>query len=267
MATVFMKWLETNPQRYDRGLRLLTLGRLQLLKEQILQDYVQAGVRVLEIGCGTGELALMMAEQGAVVTGIDASPAMLSLAQERISEQDLARQVTLHYMDATLVGERFQAETFDLIVSTLVFSELPTEQQEYVLQALAGLLAPGGMILIADEVVPKKAFPRLAYHLVHWPLALLTWLLTRATTNPLWNFDLLLAQAGFEVAITASHLMGSLVLYEISLRSEARKISKLPPFVYQLQHQNSLRTILLDLWTLFFRIIPPIPKSGLDYMH
>ncbi|MFQ5434463.1 MAG: class I SAM-dependent methyltransferase, partial [Anaerolineae bacterium] len=61
MATVFMKWLETNPGDYDRGIQLLTLGRLTPLKERMARAYVQPGMRVLEIGCGTGTLTQMMA--------------------------------------------------------------------------------------------------------------------------------------------------------------------------------------------------------------
>jgi hypothetical protein len=51
MATVFMKWLETKPGDYDRGIQLLTLGRLQPLKERIAADYLgqRPGARVLEL--------------------------------------------------------------------------------------------------------------------------------------------------------------------------------------------------------------------------
>ena len=43
MATVFMKWLETTPGDYDRGIQLLTLGRLRALKERIATNYVRPG--------------------------------------------------------------------------------------------------------------------------------------------------------------------------------------------------------------------------------
>ncbi len=43
MATVFMKWLETSPKDYDRGIQLLTLGRLQRLKEKIASEYRPRG--------------------------------------------------------------------------------------------------------------------------------------------------------------------------------------------------------------------------------
>jgi ubiquinone/menaquinone biosynthesis C-methylase UbiE len=83
MATVFMKWLETSPKDYDRGIRILTLGRIQHVKERIANTYINPGMRVLEIGCGTGTLTVMMAAKGAIVTGIDASPAMLSEAEKK----------------------------------------------------------------------------------------------------------------------------------------------------------------------------------------
>jgi len=71
MATVFMWWLEMRPQNYDRGIRLLTLGRLELLHAQIADRLVGEGMRVLEIGCGTCALAIAMAEKGAQVMAIE----------------------------------------------------------------------------------------------------------------------------------------------------------------------------------------------------
>jgi ubiquinone/menaquinone biosynthesis C-methylase UbiE len=261
MATVFMKWLETSPQKYDKGIRILTLGRLKLLKQKIAREYVHAGMRVLEIGCGTGTLIEMMAERGAIVTAIDASPAMLGEAQKKISASSLEEHVTLKYMDATLIAERFPEASFDSIVSTLVFSELSQAEQSYVLEACARLLAPGGQLLIADEVIPARLFPRVIYHLIHLPLALLTWLLTRATTKALHKFDTLLARADFHSKVAASYLGNSLVLYTATLAIESSPGTKFPTTVAgRLQHRVTLRTLVIDLWTLFFRIIPPYPK-------
>jgi len=261
MATVFMKWLETSPKDYDRGIQILTLGRVQRVKERIVHDYIGDGTRVLEIGCGTGVLAAMMAARGASVTGIDASPAMLAEAHKRVAAQGLEERVTLRYMDAALIGERFSAASFDLIVSTLVFSELPPDEQRFVLEACAALLSSGGRILIADEVVPSQTFARLLFHLVRAPLALLTWLLTRTTTTALRDFESALADTGFRSRQVASHLGGSLVLYEILPAHEAQREGVLPgTAIGTLQHRVSLRTLLIDLWALFFRIIPPYPK-------
>jgi 2-polyprenyl-3-methyl-5-hydroxy-6-metoxy-1,4-benzoquinol methylase len=261
MATVFMKWLETSPKDYDRGIQLLTLGKIQRIKEKISNNYVRAGMRVLEIGCGTGTLTTMMAGKGAEVTAIDAAPAMLAEAENKVAAEGLSDQVTLKYMDASLIGDRFPPGSFDLIVSTLVFSELPPDEQRLALEACKNLLAPGGRLLIADEVIPSGMLRRFLFYLVRLPLALLTWLLTRTTTTALRNFDSLLAQTGFHARTDASYLGGSLVLYDILSTEVAQLKTNLPPMVVgTLEHRVTFRTLLLDLWLLFFRIIPPYPK-------
>jgi ubiquinone/menaquinone biosynthesis C-methylase UbiE len=261
MATVFMKWLEVSPKDYDRGIQLLTLRRIQYIKERIASCYVRQGMRVLEIGCGTGTLTAMMAARGAQITGIDASPVMLSEAVKKVVAEGLTERVTLRYMDAALIGERFPDASFDLIVSTLVFSELPLDEQRFVLEACGKLLAPGGRLLIADEVIPASAPRQLLFYAVRLPLALLTWILTRTTTAALRDFESLLDQTGFQARVDASHLGGSLVLYDILPVGAAQSEDNLPPTVIgTLQHRVTLRTLLLDLWLLFFRILPPYPK-------
>ena len=261
MATVFMKWLETSPKDYDRGIQLLTLGRIQRLKEKIVNDHIHEGMRVLEIGCGTGTLTQMMAQHGAIVTAIDASPRMLAEAEIKAKEANLQERISLKFMDATLIGERFPSGSFDLIVSTLVFSELPSGEQRFVLDACQKLLAPDGRLMIADEVIPTTLFARFLYYLVRLPLVLLTWLITRTTTHALRGFDAMLTQVGFHIHASVSYLYGSLVLYEASLiQAEQAEPIQSPYVAGVLHHQVTLRTLLLDLWLLFFRIIPPYPK-------
>jgi len=112
------------------------------LKKQYARSYIHAGTRVLEIGCGTGTLTRMMAQRGAIVTSIDASPRMLAEAEKNVKVANLEEHVSLKYMDAALIGDRFPAASFDLIVSTLVFSELPPGDQRFVLETCQELLAP-----------------------------------------------------------------------------------------------------------------------------
>jgi ubiquinone/menaquinone biosynthesis C-methylase UbiE len=261
MATVFMKWLETSPKNYDRGIQLLTLGQIQRIKQKITEEYIQPGTRVLEIGCGTGTLASMMAARGADVTAIDAAPAMLAEAEKKLAAGGHMESVSLKHMEAAMVGERLPPASFELIVSTLVFSELPPDEQRFVLETCKELLAPGGRLLIADEVIPSGLLRRLLYTLVRLPLVLLTWLLTRTTTAALRDFAASLAQTGLRAQAAASYLGGSLVLFEILPAKAARRASPLPPSaVGRLRHRVTLRSLLLDLWLLFFRILPPYPK-------
>jgi len=260
MATVFMKWLEKRPQDYDRGIRLLTLGRLGTLQAQIVRHLIHEETRVLEIGCGTGELTLAMAKAGAEVTAIDISPLMLAEVEQKVQRAGLADKVELKLMDAALVGDRFDQGSFDLVVSSLAFSEMSSQARAYVLKTCLTLFAQGGRLVILDEVLPESLTARLVYFAVRLPLRLLTWLLTRTTTHPLRDFTVSLSRAGYTTEVVASELGGSLQLI-IASPSAENGPDALPATVRgRLQHHTSLRTFFIDLWATFFRILPPYPK-------
>jgi hypothetical protein len=164
-------------------------------------------------------------------------------------------------MDASLIGEKFEPGSFDLIVSTLVFSEMTVDTQKFVLAAGRELLGENGRFLIADEVIPQNKLARLLFYLIRLPLVFITWLLTRTTTLALNDFDNLLAEMEFQARKADSRLGGTLVLYEAFPANLQSPISSLPPTVIgRLHHQVTWRTRLKDLWALFFRIIPPYPK-------
>jgi ubiquinone/menaquinone biosynthesis C-methylase UbiE len=260
MATVFMKWLETSPKDYDRGINILTLGRLRQLKAKIVTKYIHKGLRVFEIGCGTGTLTHMMAKAGAYVTAIDFSSAMMTEAQNKIdsADEEVAEHVTFELMDASQAEDHFSDNSFDLIVSTLVFSEMPIDLQKFLLASCARLLTPNGCLLIADEVIPDNFLLRFIYYLIRLPLMLITWLITRTSTRPLKEFRATLEDAGFDTKIADSSLLNSLVLFEASPHQLPSPIT--PYVIPSLKSQTSFRTLLLDIWTLFFRLIPPYPK-------
>lgn len=264
MATVFMKWLETTPGDYDRGIQLLTLGRLKPLQERIAANHIQSqapdGARVLEIGCGTGTLALLMAARGACVTAIDASPAMLAEAKRKAAEAGLADAIEFHHLDVTELADRFEPGSFDLVVSTLVFSEFPPEVQRYALREAAQLLKPGGRLLIADEMLPDSAWARFAFWVVRLPLVILTWLLTRTTTVPLHAFSHTLTESGFIPTVIESHLAGSLQLISAHPSTVPESTKTLWRRYPQLRHRVILKTLLLDLWSYVCRIVPPYAK-------
>ena len=264
MATVLMKWLESSPADYDRGIRLLTLGRLGPLQERIAREYIWAGkrgeARVLEIGCGTGALALLMAGQGARVTAVDVSEEMLAEARRKAAEAGLAEAIEFRQMDVTELGDHFEPGSFDAIVSSLAFSEFPPAVRRYALEEAGRLLKPDGRLLIADEVVPEKAWARLLYWAVRLPLVLLTWLLTRTGTAPLRDFSGSLVAAGFNPRLLESHLGGSLQLIAARPIMAPESAGAWPETYPRLRHRVTVKTLLLDLLSLVNRFIPPYPK-------
>ena len=84
---VLMKLFESSEKRYDIGINLLTFGKERKLKAEIASRFISKSDRVFEIGVGTGTLAILCAEKGAHVTGIDISMKMLEVAKRKIQKQ------------------------------------------------------------------------------------------------------------------------------------------------------------------------------------
>jgi ubiquinone/menaquinone biosynthesis C-methylase UbiE len=260
MATVFMKWLETKPEDYERGIQLLTLGQLGLLHTRLADLLVHEGMRVLEIGCGTGALTMAMVRGGAHVTAIDLSKEMLAEAEMRFKAAGLENNIDLLLMDASEIDLRFKSASFDLIVSSLAFSEMTSQAQAYVLHACGGLLSPEGKLAIIDETRPEGFLGRIAASVVRAPLRAITWLLTRTTTHPLRDFQSMLLRAGFRTNAVESRLGGNLKLF-VADPLERAIAGELPATIRgQLTHRTTWRTLLTDLWAIFLRILPPYPR-------
>ncbi|MBX3080194.1 MAG: methyltransferase domain-containing protein [Anaerolineae bacterium] len=86
--------------RYDADSTDLLISRW--IRERVwswLTDIFQPGMRVLEIGCGTGEDAVWLAKRGVSVTATDASPHMLAVTQRKAEEAGVSALVTTRQLD------------------------------------------------------------------------------------------------------------------------------------------------------------------------
>jgi len=208
---VLMRLLESAPRRYDMGIRLLSLGRSERLHARMAES-VEAGERVLDVGCGTGSLALRCAQKGAEVTGIDSSPLMLDVASHKLATLDLGDKVDLIQMSAIDLDEKFEEGTFDVVVSSLVFSELSDDEQRFVLRECYALLRSGGRLLLADEVEPRSWWLRIPTRILRLPLVVITYILTQASTKAVADLDEKAADAGFTIQSVDRSMLGGLML-------------------------------------------------------
>ncbi len=207
MSYVFMKVLESAPRRYDFGIRILSLGRIDRVHREMAEWGASDGARALDIGCGTGSLAIASARRGAQVTGIDISPLMLDIARQKVKQAGLEDSIALMETSAIELDEKFEAGSFDTIMSSLTFSELSDDEQRFVLGQCHRLLKDGGRLIIADEVVPP--WPRRALHLlVRLPLMVVTYILTQTTTGAVAQLEAKIAEADFRVEWTHRNLLG-----------------------------------------------------------
>lgn len=206
---VWMRLLESTAHRYDRGIALLSGGRIVQAYRRLAElATADAGSpQVLDIGCGTGGVALACAARGAWVSGIDANAAMLEVARSKPTPAGAPTAVTWLELDAMELEDRFAEASFDAVVACLSFSEMAPDVQTYVLAVVRSRLRPGGRLAIADEVVPRGALRRALHALRRWPLAALTYLLTQTTTRPVRDLPARVREAGF-VDVAEERLWG-----------------------------------------------------------
>ena len=125
-------------------------GRLRLdIAFANLQEFVpQASgrLRVLDLGCGTGNLGLRHARLGYQVTLLDASQEMLELAHRAAEIAGVSDRVALRHGDATQIGNLFDPDSFDVILchNVLEFVEDPSatlRSAARVLRSSCGILS------------------------------------------------------------------------------------------------------------------------------
>ena len=100
--------------------------------------------RVIDIGCGTGDLALWLAEQGRTVTGVDFLEKPLEASRQKAGERGLS--VNFLQMDAVAVGEI--PERFDAVTDCGLFHTFDDVGRSAYVGALRRLLEPGSRVFL-----------------------------------------------------------------------------------------------------------------------
>jgi len=217
---VFMKILESQPRRYDTGVAWLSFGQAPRVKRRIVDDLVGPGMTVVDIGCGTGTLALMAAAKGARVIGFDVSPGMLAVARRKIDTSDLGSLIELREMGVSGM-DHMADDSIDLIASTLVFSELSPDEQRYALRHARRVLKSGGRIALADEVRPRTTGGRLLHGALRLPMVIATYVLTQTSTRAVEGLEEKVEEAGFQIERAERTSFGSF-LYLVATKRDHR---------------------------------------------
>jgi ubiquinone/menaquinone biosynthesis C-methylase UbiE len=194
---VFMKILEGRPRSYDRRMNELSRGRVRAMKQAVASE-IPRGTHVLEVGCGTAELAALICARGATVEAFDRSPSMLDVAARRIEEEELDGRLTLREMGVEGM-DGLDEQSYGAVASTLVLSELTDDERRYTLKHAFRVLQPGGLLAIADEVLPRSRAGRLLHAFTRVPMLAVTYLVSGASTRPIPDLQGDVLDAGFTI--------------------------------------------------------------------
>jgi demethylmenaquinone methyltransferase/2-methoxy-6-polyprenyl-1,4-benzoquinol methylase len=160
----------TIADRYDLITRLLSYGRDQHWKRRLIATAaIEPGERVLDLACGTGDLAFAAAARGGKVIGLDLTPRMVQLAQLAQAEQARARgtatAASLTSLTTFTVGDMMSLPiadaSIDVITTGYGLRNVPVLDDA--IREMHRVLVPGGRLLSLDFNRPASAPLRAAY--------------------------------------------------------------------------------------------------------
>lgn len=140
-------------QQIKNGMRATWMagdfGVIAKIMEGRAEDFVNrlsipVGARVLDVACGTGNLAIPIARGGAVVSGVDIAPNLLVQARARAGAEGL----TIHFDEGDAEELPYPDSSFDVVVT--MFGAMFAPRPEVAASELARVLKSGGLLGMAN---------------------------------------------------------------------------------------------------------------------
>ena len=130
--------------------------------------------------------------------GIDINSSLLEIAKKRVTEMNLTSHIDLCEMGVAELGSE-ESESYHIVMSGLCFSELTEDELRFTLREVRRILKLGGLLLIADEVRPKRISKSMLNWLIRVPLLIFTYLITQTTINAIKDLPEKIREAGFVI--------------------------------------------------------------------
>ena len=154
----------TIADRYDLITVLLSYGQDARWKRWLIAHAGSLqGKRVLDLACGTGDLAFLAAASGADVTALDLTPRMIELAlQKRPWGEASASRPSVRFLVGDMTALPIADRSFDVVTTGYGLRNVP--DLDRAIGEISRVLVPGGRFLSLDFNRPSSSFVRAIYH-------------------------------------------------------------------------------------------------------
>ncbi|MDP7287795.1 MAG: bifunctional demethylmenaquinone methyltransferase/2-methoxy-6-polyprenyl-1,4-benzoquinol methylase UbiE [Phycisphaerae bacterium] len=169
-------------KRYDLMNKMISLGLDRYWRRKAVAAVAPRSGRIfLDVGCGTGDVALEIARQGrqARVVGVDPAEAMLVLARDKAASAGMADRLIFRPADITSPDAEFPEAPFDGVTCSFCIRNIT--DRDAALERMLDVLRPGGRVVILELTRPEHAMARLGHKLYNrWFVPLVGRFLSRA---------------------------------------------------------------------------------------
>ena len=147
----------TIADRYDLITVVLSYGQDRRWKRRVAELLPLApGMRALDLACGTGDIAALLADRGARVTGLDITPRMLQLAAAKRQGANIPR-----FVAGDMMALPFDSARFDVVTTGYGIRNVPVLRTA--IAEIHRVLKPGGVFVSLDFNRPSNALVRSVY--------------------------------------------------------------------------------------------------------
>lgn len=176
---------------YEGSASVFSLGQIRAAKRYAVEQ-LSPGERVVFLGVGTGEDAIMAAEKGCRVTCVDISPGMLDRLQARLAKRHLSAEIVCQN-----AFEYHPAQPFDACTANFFLNTFREADMLRMLVHAATLVRTGGKFLITDVALAQgNVFYKLA-NIVYLKSAMIAyWLLGMIPLHRNYDYSAYFSQAG-----------------------------------------------------------------------
>jgi ubiquinone/menaquinone biosynthesis C-methylase UbiE len=134
--------------------------REELFKRRLIeQAQIRPGQRVLDLGCGTGTLTVMVkqAHPNSEVMGLDGDPQILEIARHKAAQAG----ASITFDEGMAYQLPYPNASFDRVLSSMVFHHLATQDKAKSLAEIYRVLKPDGELHLADFGVPQGFYAKI----------------------------------------------------------------------------------------------------------
>jgi ubiquinone/menaquinone biosynthesis C-methylase UbiE len=211
MATILMTLAEKKaPRKYEWLINFLTLGRRIKIFEYIKQNYLQENQLLLDAGCGNGRFMEIADRSWVIPIGVD-----LSISQLQNTRRRFRRNFNPGLILTSITSLPLRNELFDIVICTLVLSELDHNSVKKSLRELFNCLKKEGLLILVTESKPTSRIKYFLFNILRIPAFVVAAFVAKIPRHPIHDLKAMLPAYPGRILEEKPYLGGHLSLFVI----------------------------------------------------